>query len=197
MDKTPALFTLYKDDRKTEDKKVWLKFNIGFVYFAFLVVYGLLSDFYLNSFVAVYLFFCYKFAVLGSFEDWLVRVVGEDSKVRTAFFVYCFCQGSQIVIHCIFENYYDWNLFQVSSKLSVYMLYLHWSDLKHWAFSSLVYNETHSLSLIIISYFETALYHPTAYYHLQCRRFAQSLSFVLWRRCILDPNLPEVHRRWK
>eukprot|EP01083_Nonionella_stella_P126276 382144_1 len=114
MDKTPALFTLYKEDKKKEGKRPWLKFNIGFVYFIFLVVYGLLLDFYLNSFVAVYLYFLYNFAVLGSFENWLVRVVGEYSKERTAFFVYCFCQGSQIIVHCIFENYYDWNLYQVS-----------------------------------------------------------------------------------
>ena len=120
MDKTPALFTLYKDGTKTEDKRSWFKLNIGFVYFFFLVVYGLLSDLYLNSFAAVCLSFCYKFAVSGSFEDWLVRVVGEDNKLRTAFFVYCFCQGSQIIVRCIFENYYDWNLFQVSSKAFIF-----------------------------------------------------------------------------
>jgi len=99
MDKSPSLIVE--------------QFNIGFVYYVFLVVYGLLADVKINLIVAVYLTLCYRFAIGGKFENWLVRVVGENTKLRAAFFVYLFCQGSQIVVHCIFENYYDWNLFQL------------------------------------------------------------------------------------
>lgn len=102
MDKSPSLIVE--------------QFNMGLVYYVFLVVYGLLADVKKNLIVAVFLTLCYKFAVSGSYEDWLVRVFGENTKLRAAFCMYLFCQGSQIVLHCIFENYYDWNLFHVSSE---------------------------------------------------------------------------------
>ena len=94
------------------------QFNMGFVYYVFLVVYGLLADVNQNLIVAVFLTLFYKFAVGGGYENWLLSVVGEHTKLRAAFCMYLFCQGSQIVLHCIFDNYYDWNLFHVSSEYS-------------------------------------------------------------------------------
>lgn len=103
MDQTRTLFTL----------PLGIKMNWGGIYFIFLTLYGLLADLYTGVATALWLFTFYKLATNGSYDNWLTRLVGDDTKLRLAFNMYCFCQFSQIIVHNIFEDYYDWNLFQV------------------------------------------------------------------------------------
>ncbi len=144
MDQTFTLFTI---------PLLGIKVNFGGLYFVALTVYGLIADLQTGAVCAVWFFVFYKLATSGKFDEWLTRLVGDDSKLRTAFFMYCFCQFSQIIVHNIFENYYDWNLFQV--RLCGYLLS---SQLFHLPLQSFF------LPMYIVT---TAFHHPAAYYCLQ------------------------------
>mmetsp|Transcript_10143 Transcript_10143/g.15567 ORF Transcript_10143/g.15567 Transcript_10143/m.15567 type:complete len:895 (+) Transcript_10143:59-2743(+) len=113
MDKTPKLATL----------PFGINLNFGGIYYIFLTLYGLFADLYTGIICAVWLTLFYKLGTNGSYDNWLTRLVGEETKLRTAFGMYCFCQFSQIIVHNIFENYYDWNLFQlfiIQQHITVY-----------------------------------------------------------------------------
>lgn len=107
MDKTPTVGTI---------PFIKIKLNISGVYFLFLAIYGLMADLKTGAICAAYLYILYRLSIGAgtfSFDDWLTRLVGDNKKLRLAYFMYCFCQFSQIITHNIFENYYDWNLFQL------------------------------------------------------------------------------------
>ena len=109
MDQTPSIFGLSIQLPFGID----FKFNAGGLYFSYLAIYAFMLDVTSGVFHLIYLLFFYRY--VPSFGKWVTRVVGEKATNRTAFALYLFGQFSQIIYgHLGRENFYDWNIYQVS-----------------------------------------------------------------------------------
>ena len=116
LDQTPSLFGLSSIKLPFG---AHFKFNACGFYFSFLVIYTFMLDFTSGVFHLVYLLFFYSF--VPSFGRWVTRIVGVKSVNLLTLLLYLFGQFSQIIIgHLGGEDFYDWNIYQVS-RLSSFL----------------------------------------------------------------------------
>lgn len=105
LDQTPAVFGL---------KVHGFKVNAAFFYLMYLCFYSILLDVYSGLFNLAYSIALYR--LVPKFGNWVTRVVGVKWTNAAAFVIYFISQYSQILIgHEIRENFYDWNIYQVST----------------------------------------------------------------------------------
>ena len=108
LDLTPAFFGL-----EFKLFGITFKVNAAFFYLLYLVVYTFLLDTLSGFFHIIYVVFIFGF--VPDFGKWVTRVVGVKMTNITAFFLYLFGQFSQILFgHWGREDFYDWNIYQVS-----------------------------------------------------------------------------------
>ena len=133
LDQTPAVFGL-----KVQGRKV----NAAFFYLMYLCFYSFLLDVYSGFVNLAYSIFFYS--LVPKFGNWVTRVVGVKWTNSVAFLIYLISQYSQILLgHELRENFYDWNIYQVSIDFPCQLFFSQTFPVSHRSiilFSSLLFN---------------------------------------------------------